>query len=226
MSPHFHPFHELIVIMSGAMRLKTRESVLTARAGQVLFYHAGLVHEEISERAAPVRSFFLSFRAGGKLTLPLAMQDEQGRIREMASWLAGDFRAGASAEKGQPMLVAILAELERLQSHPPDPWLAGVRSVMRERLAGELDLNTLAEIAGLSRFSFIRKYRERAGSTPMLDLRAMRVEEAHRLLLSSNLPLKAIAPACGLGDEYQLSKLLRRRFGMSAREIRARRASV
>ena len=56
----------------------------------------------------------------------------------------------------------------------------------------------------------------------MDELRRMRLNEARLMILSTTLPLKAIAPAVGIGDEYQLSKLFRRQFGISPRALRTR----
>jgi transcriptional regulator GlxA family with amidase domain len=56
----------------------------------------------------------------------------------------------------------------------------------------------------------------------MEELRRIRLHEARNLLLTQNLSLKEIAPAVGIGDEYQLSKLFRRTFGLSPRDMRSK----
>jgi len=50
----------------------------------------------------------------------------------------------------------------------------------------------------------------------------MRLNRARAMRRAPVLPVKAIAPAVGLNDEYQLSKLFRRHFNLSPREMRAR----
>jgi AraC-like DNA-binding protein len=44
----------------------------------------------------------------------------------------------------------------------------------------------------------------------------------HELLLTTGLPLKAIAPRCGLADVYTLSRLFHKQFGASPSAFRAR----
>ena len=56
----------------------------------------------------------------------------------------------------------------------------------------------------------------------MEELRLSRLDQARTLLLTTNLPVKAIAPAVGIGDEYQLSKLFRSHFNLSPRDLRTR----
>ena len=58
--------------------------------------------------------------------------------------------------------------------------------------------------------------------TPMRELQLMRLNGARTLMLTTGLPVKAIAPITGLNDEYQLSRLFRRHFRISPREMRAR----
>jgi transcriptional regulator GlxA family with amidase domain len=56
--------------------------------------------------------------------------------------------------------------------------------------------------------------------------RLIRLEAARELLLKTNLPLKAIAPKVGFASEFHLSRLLRTRLGIGARQIRARQSAM
>ena len=100
-------------------------------------------------------------------------------------------------------------------------WI-DIREYMRSRLKQKIYLADLAHQVGMSKFAFVRKYKRLSGRTPMQDLQRMRLNQARNMLLASGLPLKAIAPEVGLGDEYQLSKLFRRHFRLSPSELRMR----
>lgn len=205
------------------MRLQANHSEIIAKPGDLLFYQSGLVHEETSLANDPVHTLFLSFRGQSKtLDLPLHMEDVAGRVRQMAMWLHRDLREGKHVKNCDPLLRAIIEELRGLSSRPPDPWVQSLRAYMREHMAQELSLDVLAKRVGMSRFSFVRKYKKLSGKTPMTDLRLLRLNEAQQIILSSNRPLKDVAIAVGLGDEYQLSKLFRRYFGLPPREFRGR----
>jgi transcriptional regulator GlxA family with amidase domain len=56
----------------------------------------------------------------------------------------------------------------------------------------------------------------------MRDLQLLRVESAKQLILTTDLPLKAIAPLAGLGDEYRLSRVFRRHLGLPPGALRRR----
>lgn len=224
MAPHQHPHHhELIVVLEGKMLLKADQGELTAKAGDLLFYRSKLIHEETSLPSDPVHTLYLSFRGKSKkLDLPLFLEDRNGRVRQMAMWIQRDLKDGRSVKNCTPLLHAILEELHALCSLPPDPWVQDLRHFMREHMTQELSLAQLAKQGGMSSFGFVRKYKKLSGETPMTDLRLLRLNAAQQMILSSNRPFKDIAAAVGLGDEYQLSKLFRRYFGLPPRDFRRR----
>jgi AraC-like DNA-binding protein len=223
MPPHRHSFHELIVVMDGAMRLETPEQSFVATAGDLLFYRAGCIHKETSDATTPVNTLYVAFRAvGGTVNdLPLRMTDSNGRVRQMLAWLVADYQAGGAPRFIASLLQAVLNELGRLQTSPVDPWLADLRRHMQKRMASALPLGDLARQAHMSKYGFIRKYKRLSGCTPMRDLRSMRLIHARSMILTSGLPMKAIAPAVGFSDAYRLSKLFRRHFRLSPSELRA-----
>ena len=224
MAPHSHPFHEVVIVTQGRLFLKTGGREITARRGSVLFYRAGQVHEERSDRRAPVGSLFLAFGYREELPwLPLCLTDAGGRVRQLLSWLVEDEFQRRGRETGRLLLEALLDELKQLCVPPRDSWLEGMTDFMRGNLARPLALDDLAREGGMSKFAFVRKFRKSCGRTPMESLRLARLAQARTLLLTTNLPVKAIAPAVGIGDEYQMSKLFRKNFGMSPREVRSRK---
>jgi len=225
MRPHSHPNHELIVIKSGAMLLKTRHGELVASSGDILFYEAGLVHEEISQPDDPVSSYFLSFGIRMKLPdLPLRLRDSEGRMLELLGWMHRDLREHRPKGDCLALRETIIRELRWLLDRPKDGWLNHVRDHLRTRFTEPLSLDDVARHAGMSRFAFVRKFKRLCGRTPMGELRQIRLHEARNLILSSDLPLKTIAAKVGIGDEYQLSKLFRRHFGISPRDMRSRKS--
>lgn len=224
MPPHSHQVHELIVILDGRMKVEIDGHTVRAEAGDVLLYRAGHVHKETSDDKAPVNTFFIVFRLEDQALedLDLRMRDADGRVRQMANWLVRDHRAGVPTERQTPLFKALLTETRRLCASPVDPWLSDLRRHMQHNLTGKLYLDDLARRCGMSKFAFVRKFRRLSGTTPMKELQLMRLNQARTMMLTTGLPVKAIAPAVGLGDEYQLSKLFRRYFRLSPREMRMR----
>lgn len=224
MPSHSHRIHELIVVLSGRMTLITPGETVQAEAGDLLFYRAGMAHEEISDPKDPVNTFFIAFKADAPLVENIALRtrDADARVRQMTAWMLRDHRAGVAHERLDPMLAAVLGEVRRLSHSPSDPWLEEMRMHMLQNLARPIYLDDLARRVRMSKFAFVRKFKRLGGRTPMQELQVMRVNRARAMMLASGLPVKAIAPAVGLNDEYQLSKLFRRHFHLSPRELRTR----
>jgi len=225
MPAHLHANHELIVVIRGRTRVHIAGRKILAGSGDVLFYPRKVAHEEWSDRNEPMETVFLSFQwEPGTGEIPLTARDNDGRIRELAAWLYSerDAHGPILPSLRNTFLRAIIAEYLRNTQVSTDSIVGSVRSFMREHLTEPVALADLAGKAGMSRFHFLRRYREAAGRTPMQDLRMMRLETARMLILSSSKPLKLIAPQVGFRDEYQLSRSFRKYLHMTPRELRRR----
>ena len=220
---HSHTFHELILVLDGAMIVEHEGRRTEAAAGDALLYPAGLIHAERSDPAHPLESHFIAFlgvRLKGRNLLRVT--DERGRMGQMARWLYADRQAsaGVAQVEREALLRAVLAEFVRAAGAEDRPLVALTRRYVRERISGSLRLGELAAAAGLSKFHFVRAYRAATGRTPMADVRAIRAQYARELILGTHLPLKEIAPRAGLGNEYSMSRLFRRVFQMPPGQYR------
>ena len=222
---HFHHFHEMIVIFGGQIHVNIDGQSMTGRAGDILFYPKGVRHAEASSQHDPVETYFVSFDEEDlsmPLDLPPRSHDLGGRIRMLISWLHADRNLCAQREHPTPpiFLMAILAELQRLKAGVENQLLATVRQYIHEYLEQPLTLDDLAAHACMSKFHFLRRYKDLAGRTPIQDLTAIRIDHARKLILTTNLPLKIIAPMSGLGNEYHLSRLFRKHLGLPPGQLR------
>lgn len=221
---HSHPHHELIVILSGCLRLTIDGKVREAKNGDLLLYHTGRKHEESSDPGDPVESIFLGLNARELEGLPDHLYDGEGRVRTLAHWLYEDRHSAMPAivSAGHALLSSLFAELLRIHAHPAREaeLVASTRAYIRRHLTEEITLDRLARHAGLSKFYFNRLFRKLAQRTPAADVREIRLSYARDLILSTNLPLKSIAPRVGFSDEFHLSRLIRRYHGISPGALR------
>lgn len=88
-----------------------------------------------------------------------------------------------------------------------------IHTYARLRLHEPITLAELAKLVRMSRFNFVRTYHRLSGQPPMTDIRALRMERARELLLTTDLGLKEIAPRCGLQSAFSLSRAFKRHFG-------------
>ncbi|MEM7656843.1 MAG: AraC family transcriptional regulator [Bacteroidota bacterium] len=91
--------------------------------------------------------------------------------------------------------------------------LCQARYYIHENLDSPLDLDTLAQVACLSKFHFIRLFKEAFGQTPRQYLIAKRLEAASQLLIHSSKTFHEICHEVGLKDSSSFGRLFKRNFG-------------
>jgi transcriptional regulator GlxA family with amidase domain len=173
---------------------------------------------------------------------PDALFIEDGRV-----WTSGGVTAGIDlalalieADLGHPTAIAIARQLVMFVKRPGGqsqfsaplalqaargPAFAELNGWIAAHLDEDLSVERLAAVAGMSPRSFARNYVAEVGWTPARAVETMRVEAACRALTETNLPLKRIAAAVGLGHEQNLRRLVQRRFGIGPAEYRDRFAA-
>ncbi len=228
MPRHAHGFWEMIVPISGVMSVTIAGKEIRADQQHAMLYPRGIAHEEHSDRRDPVATRFFSFGWDCPADrFPLRVFDTGGRLHQIIGWMAEDrdlAESPAVRTRRNSFLQLALAHYAVCAAHNPedDRLVREIRTHVRQRLADDLTLGELAKVAGLSRFHFLRLYERLAGRPPMADVRAIRLEHARQLLLTTDLPLKAIAPRCGMGSEFALSRAYKRHFGHNPSTLRRR----
>jgi AraC-like DNA-binding protein len=100
---------------------------------------------------------------------------------------------------------------EQARSHPEgDALLAEVRQRVLASPRQRIDVETLATERRMSRSAYSHFFRARTGLTPAHFMTEVRVQEAARLLESTNLDLASIAEECGFANGNHFGKVFRR----------------
>lgn len=89
-------------------------------------------------------------------------------------------------------------------------------------LATEIDVETLASHAHMSRRSYVRAFRAATGTTPAAWVRSRRLDETRRLLETTDLSVDRIADACGFGSPITLRQNFLAAFGCTPSSYRRR----
>lgn len=225
---HHHPWNELVLVQQGRYRSSVSGKEYIAAAGDVLLYTTGTPHEEWTEDGMPVLTWACAFEWDGfGPQEPVYRRDTCGKIQDLLSTLTAIYLGirlhgwpQGQMEQCATILDNLLAELKKLEAHGPYAMVEQARALIRSRMAETFTVEELAAGVGLSRSHFTREYSALTGRTPAEDITRMRVEEAHRLILTTSLPLKAIAPQVGIATEYHLSRLLKSILGVGVRDLR------
>ena len=75
------------------------------------------------------------------------------------------------------------------------------------KLHEQLNLETLAAVAGVGVWTFTRHFRASFGRTPHAYIVERRIDRARRLLAQSCLPIKEVASVCGFADQAHMTRV-------------------
>lgn len=110
-----------------------------------------------------------------------------------------------------------------LAGHIADARLARVVEFMSVHFNRRLTLDELAAEAAVSKFHFARLFREKIGRSPLAFLADLRLGSAHRLLVTSDLPVATIGYECGYSSPSHFTAAFAARYGITPRAFRAAR---
>ncbi|MEM7367132.1 MAG: AraC family transcriptional regulator [Bacteroidota bacterium] len=151
-----------------------------------------------------------------QLIHPIAKKLSQGEIIHPTQW------EYIQAELSTQILLiqdVIYAQMERITSAKLSTRkelyrrLCMAKSYIHTNLHTPLDLDTLSQVACLSKFHFIRLFKEAFGCTPRQYLIGRRLDTASQLLIQSNKSFHDICQEVGLKDSSSFGRLFKRNFG-------------
>jgi AraC-like DNA-binding protein len=116
-------------------------------------------------------------------------------------------------------LVAQAALVCRTAAGPP-PVVEQVRTIVRQNLAGSLDVGRIARELRVSRRSLARAFQSSSGESLLEYALRARTEEALHLIATTDLPLKEIAARVGFYDQAHMSRQIKRVTGRTPLEHR------
>ena len=196
--------------------------------------HVYVAHQLLTEGADTLR------RAGQRsmnLTMSVLKFDDPA-VASIARALLAAAQTGAPdlyAEQAMLWLVTHLlvnhgnADAERLdlrRHRLVDARLSRVIDQVRARYAEQVSLDVLAAEAGLSKFHFVRLFRERTGKSPYVFLVDARMSAARRLLVDTGLPIAEIARQTGYLRPVQFGAAFKQRHGITPTQFRLKRGVV
>lgn len=140
--------------------------------------------------------------------------------------LAGDDSLMAVARRSN-MVVSILWRL--LEQHTAEVASAvnlrsdmrDIRAYIQSHLAEDLSLEQLLSVVHLSKYHFVRIFKEQFGVTPGKYILRSRISAARRLLITTALPIYEIASMVGFSDPASFYRAFREVEGCSPGKIRS-----
>ena len=100
------------------------------------------------------------------------------------------------------------------------PRIDQVLKVIHSDPAAEWTLDSMAELAHMSRSAFTSHFRKIVGMSPMSYLTTWRLLKARSLVKTTGLPLKTVAHKVGFRSQSGLNKAFKQFFGTTPKNLR------
>jgi AraC-like DNA-binding protein len=219
---------ELIVMLGGQYQARMPKAcggnTIEARSGDVVFWPENSTRSEENPPDAPPLCICIYFWwPHSPDQLPRIVHDREGLFRNLADRMLSVHNEQSPSARAicNGLLAGLLGEYIHLAGHVPKNLVEYVLRYGDEHMTERTRLDDLAQAIGLNKHHLGRKYKALTGRSLMKDLRQRKVKRAQDLLLiHSNRTLKDVAARTGIGDEHQLSRLLKRHTGLSVRALR------
>ncbi|MDB6062766.1 MAG: hypothetical protein JWM78_2869 [Verrucomicrobiaceae bacterium] len=236
-----HPDNLLGYCAEGAGTLYTDSGRWPVEAGDVMVLPAGISHHYTADSVKPWSLYWVHYQG--------VLADEYTRFLNVAEAVASigvqprviaDFEALfalRNAGGNERVFVHAACQLKAMLTDVANLIAAHsygrgtrididqIQQLMHRRIDRELDLADLAQAANLSKFHFVRKFKQLTGHAPIQHFIHLKMQHACQLLDTTHEPIKRIASNVGYDDPHYFSRLFKRVIGVSPQQYRQHRVA-
>jgi len=223
---HCHWHSELLLLTRGTYEYEVKKSKYAAHTGDCVLYTPRLAHSEENPPEDPPEFYHIKFVWSHiPRKLPLQVHDRDGRLKLFVSWLHDRYWSDMqfSYEYCCGCLAAILGEFMRLSTNPEPNLVKATHAFVLKHISQPITLSQMAENVHLNKYYFVRLYKSLTGISPMQEVRRIRVAHARNLIMTSSMPLKAIAAEVGFSSESALSHAMRKYDHINPMQLRSKK---
>lgn len=234
---------EILLICGGRGRYLIGETFYEVRAGDLLLYNSGVVHDELSSEEDAVSSYCVALaglRLPGLRENALVADDAPALLRAgeeaedlrllmdmMYRYLLED-RPGCEA-LCRHLALALLGRILQLAGDAPrrdradtEPKALGrqVQSYIDQHFSQPLTLQDMGRALHVSPYYLSHVFKETSGYSPTQYLLRRRIGEAQNLLISTDLPMAKIAEQVGFETQNYFNLQFSKHVGMPPGKFR------
>lgn len=249
---HYHEFDKVVLLLSGGVRYTVEGVCHDLMPGELLLIRHHDIHRPVIDPESDYEriilwidpEFLAELGDGLEGCFDVCSERRQwlydpgeGRIKRLRYILAELERALTSADFGARLLsealfVQLMVELNRCvlsggerRGEASDPRIEQVIRYIHANLDSELSVDGLAAMCYLSRYYFMRQFKESTGYTVHSYIRQKRLSAAAELLESGESVLKS---ACDVGfsDYSAFLRAFRQVYGLTPTEFQQRGRSL
>lgn len=239
---HFHEFNKLVILISGHVDYAVENNLYALRSGDVLLVRHHAIHKAIIDKSEPYEriiiyideAYFSGVMPEVRLTGAFARADKAGQYllrpageeKDAVSALLQRYEAvggeGILSDAMRETVVmqllifinSMTAAIPAEKSEKTDRRIEAVLTYIGANLTSPLDAEDLAGRVYLSKYHFMRLFRESTGYTVHDYIRQQRLLYASRLI-REGMPATDAASESGFGDYSVFYRAFRSLFGVS-----------
>lgn len=236
---HFHDHYTIGFIEKGKRYLVYKDQAFSLDEGDLIVFNPGDSHscEQVDDRALDFRAVNIKPDCMRKAVLDITGKDSLPYFRQPVlpnSELAGCLRELhtmiAEEEKDfkkEELFLLLIEELIKeysdvefpLARAPVSCEIQTVCDYLEENYAKNINLNDLCELAGLSKYYFLRSFTKQKGISPYRYLETIRINQAKQLLENGVRPIDA-ALQTGFSDQSHFNHFFKRLIGLTPAQYR------
>ncbi|MFT4938690.1 MAG: AraC-like DNA-binding protein [Paraglaciecola sp.] len=239
MQRNIHDDHLLMYCLHGKGELRAENTTSQIKAGDIVVLPKGVPHRYKASKDQPWTIYWVHFCGSDcenfldylaiekqKYIIPLGIHSRLVTSFEyllecrQTNYDTASFINVANLLRQMLSHIALLGPISRRQQAKHQLDLELVHSLMEASVHEKLELETLAKEVNLSKFHFIKKYRELTGSTPVNHFIHLKIKRACDLLDITNKSINEISYAIGYEDAYYFSRIFKKVMGISPSQYR------
>lgn len=215
---------------SGALSLDGNN--YSAENGNPIFIHASTVHNQRIQFEHPTSGYHIEFYAlkeqengifkSTSLPFPTMLSAAQAYLVEEKAGEISKYNQHASqwsrlrANMGfQEIIYLLFHELKESESGSIQQVIQNSQEYISRNYQSEITREQLAQMAGLHVDYYSRKFKQHYQVSPIAYLNDVRMNQAKKLLLETQLSVHSIAKQVGFNDEFYFSRKFKRNEGFS-----------
>ncbi|MBR4474521.1 MAG: helix-turn-helix domain-containing protein [Oscillospiraceae bacterium] len=245
---HFHDFDKIVLLLSGNVDYTVENTVYPLQPWSVLLVRHHAIHRALIDVSAPYERIILyldpgfferifpsaglmdCFRTADRTGRCLLLPDDEQR-EELSALLASFEKALSDERPGSDtmrdtLIAQLLITINRISAaecpapdRAADEKIRQTLSYINENLSSDLSIDTLADRVFLSRYHFMRLFKEQTGSTVHQYVRQKRLLYAARLI-REGVPAVRAASDAGFNDYSVFHRAFRSSFSISPTDLK------
>lgn len=228
---HFHDFDKIVILLGGRVDYALESETYKLKPYDVLLVKHHTIHKAIIDKSVPYERviIYLDEKRYSNI-LPeagLTKCFDQRLLTPGKETLTGLLSSMENCDNEtlkETFLIQLLVILNGLENNKPaadkhDPKIDSVLTYINENLSGELSVDELAEKVFMSRYHFMRTFKNATGETVHSYVRQRRLLNASRLM-RQGVSAQQAARSSGFEDYSVFYKAFKDTFGIKPGEIK------